>query len=92
MMSSQLDDTPPEEEKALVEWLQKKTPAQRLELGLSLTQANLEHIREDIRQANPNASKEELDLIFVEVNYGKELADRVRTYLARRRGAIEGTL
>ncbi len=91
-MSSQLDDTSPEEEKALIEWLRKKTPSQRLQLGLSLTQANLEHIREDIRQANPNASKEELDLIFVEVNYGKELADRVRTYLARRRGAIEGTL
>jgi hypothetical protein len=84
-MNSELDDTPPEEEKALIEWLRKKTPSQRLELGLSLTQANLERIREDIRQANPNASKEELDLIFVEVNYGEELAERVRTYLARRR-------
>jgi len=84
-MNSQLDDTPPEEEKALVEWLRKKTPAQRLELAMSLTQANLERIREDIRLANPNAGKEELDLIFVEVNYSKELADRVRNYLARRR-------
>lgn len=91
-MNSELDETPPEEEKALIEWLQKKTPAQRLELGLSLTQANIERIREDIRLANPNASKEELDLIFVEVNYGKELADRVRTYLARRREAIEDSL
>ncbi len=84
-MNFQLDDTPPEEEKALIEWLRKKTPSQRLQLGLSLTQANIERIREDIRQANPNASKEELDLIFVEINYGKELADRVRNYLARRR-------
>ena len=84
-MNSQLDDNPPEEEKALVEWLRKKTPAQRLELAMSLTQANLERIREDIRLANPNAGKEELDLIFVEVNYSKELADRVRNYLARRR-------
>lgn len=91
-MNSELDGTPPEEEKALIEWLRKKTPAQRLELGLSLTQANLERIREDIRQANPNASKEELDLIFVEVNYRKELADRVQTYLARRRETIEDTL
>jgi len=41
----------------------------------------LELAREGIRQANPGASEKELKLIFIEVNYGKELANRVQAYL-----------
>ena len=83
-MRTQARDTNPAIEKIQIELLRKTTDVQRLELALSLSQAALELAREGIRRANPGASKEELGLIFVELNYGKELADRVRSYLAKR--------
>ena len=81
---TQSRDTNPAIEKIQIELLRKATVARRLELGFSLSQAALELAREGIRRANPNASKEDLNLIFVELNYGKELANHVRSYLARR--------
>jgi hypothetical protein len=84
-MRTQSPDTSPAIEQIQIELLRKTSPARRLELALSLSQSALELAREGIRKANPNASEEEVGLIFVEVTYGKELADRVRNYLARRR-------
>ncbi len=83
-MRTQARDTNPSIEKVQIELLRKATVARRLELGFSLSQAALELAREGIRRANPDASKENLGLIFVELNYGQELADRVRSYLAGR--------
>ena len=84
-MKTQSPDTHPTIEQIQIELLRKIGPARRLELALSLSQSALELAREGIRKANPNASEEEIGLIFVEVTYGKELADRVRNYLARKR-------
>ena len=84
-MRTQSRDTNPAIEKVQIELLRKASVARRLELAFSLSQAALELAREGIRMANPGVSKENLDLIFVELNYGKELADRVRSYLAGRR-------
>jgi hypothetical protein len=84
-MRTQSSDTSPAIEHIQIELLRKINPARRLELGLSLSQSALELAREGIRKVNPNASEEEIGLIFVEVTYGKELAGRVRNYLARRR-------
>jgi hypothetical protein len=92
MMKTQSRDTHPAIEQIQIELLRKTSPARRLELALSLSQSAIELTREGIRKANPDASKEEIGLIFVEVTYGKELADRVRNYLARRREAIEESL
>ena len=84
-MKTQSRDTHPAIEQIQIELLRKTSPARRLELALSLSQSALELTREGIRTANPDASDEEIGLIFVEVTYGKELADRVRNYLDRRR-------
>ena len=84
-MRTQSRDTHPTIEQIQIELLRKTSPARRLELALSLSQSAIELTREGIRKANPNASEEEVGLIFVEVTYGKELADKVQNYLARRR-------
>lgn len=84
-MRTQSPDTSPAIEQIQIEALRKMRPARRFELALSLSQTAIELAREGIRKANPNASEEEVGLIFVEVTYGKDLADRVRNYLARRR-------
>ncbi len=83
-MRTQSRDTHPEVERVQIELLRKASVARRLELGFALSQEALELAQEGIRRANPNASEEEIRLIFVEVNYGKKLANRVRAYLDTR--------
>ncbi len=83
-MFTQSRDTRPEAELVQIELLRKATTERRLELGLSLSQEALAIARQAIARANPLASEEDQKLLFVEVTYGKELADRVRVYLAGR--------
>jgi len=41
-----------------------------------------------IQRANPEATYDEVELLFVAMNYGEELASRLKVYLAGRK--IEG--
>ena len=77
-------DTHPAAEFVQIELLRKATTERRLELGLSLSQEALGIARQAIAQANPLASEEEQKLLFAEVTYSKDLADRVRAYLIGR--------
>jgi hypothetical protein len=51
---------------------------------MSLSQSAIELSRRAIRRRHPDASEEELGLLFVELHYGRDLADRVRAYLRSR--------
>ncbi|MFL5732227.1 MAG: hypothetical protein ACJ78Q_03420 [Chloroflexia bacterium] len=83
-MRTQSRDTHPDAERVQIELLRRMTVAQRAELMRSLTRTTIQLARRAIRQAHPEASEEEVDLIFIEVHYGRDLADRVRAYLSRR--------
>lgn len=85
-MRTQSSDTSPEAERVQIDLLRKAGEAERIKLALSLIQCAIDQSRQEIRSQHPHASEEELGLLFVEFNYGKELADRVRAYLARRAG------
>jgi len=50
-----------------------------------MSQTMIQASRENIRKLHPDASEEELALIFVELYYGKELAELVRTQMKKRR-------
>ncbi len=80
-MRTQSADTSPEVEKVQVELLRKLTVRERLKLGDRWNKAVMEMIWSTVRRSNPDATEEELDLIFVETLYGKALAERLRTYL-----------
>lgn len=84
-MRTQSSDTSPEAERVQIDLLRKAGEARRIELAFSLTQSAIELSRQGMRRRYPHASEEELNLLFVELNYGKELADRVRTALVRKR-------
>ena len=84
-MRTQSSDTSPEAERIQIDLLRKAGVARRIELTFSLTQSAIELSRQGMRRRYPHASEEELDLLFVELNYGKDLAYRVRTALARKR-------
>jgi len=79
-----LSDTSPEAEKVQIELLRNATNSQRLAMALSMTDLAIRLARRAIARANPGLSQRELDLKFVEIHYGNDLAERVREYLRGR--------
>ena len=80
-MKTLSQDTSPEIELRLIEMLRRQTPTQRLSRTLYLTTVTLNLSRRAIARANPGKSKRELDLLFVEYHYGKDLAERVKKHI-----------
>lgn len=79
-----LNDTSPDAERVQLELLRQATPERRAALALALSQHVAQLARAAIRRANPGASESEIDLQFVALQYGQELADRVRAHLEAR--------
>ena len=85
-MRTQSEDTSPEMERVQIELIRKASPAKLFGLVRSMSQIMMQASRENIRRLHPDANKEELTLIFVELYYGKKLADLVRTQMEKYRG------
>ncbi len=84
-MRTQSMDTSPEAERVQIELLRKASPAKRFGLVRSFSQSLIQASRQTIKQVHPEISQEELDLLYIELYYGKDLATRVRADLERRR-------
>ena len=74
-------DTHPDAEQVQLRLLREATVARRVGLLRSLTQLAVSNSKRAIQRANPKLSQCEQDVLFVELNYGKDLADRVRARL-----------
>jgi hypothetical protein len=83
-MAGMLSDTKPEAEKVWIELWRKATPTERLQRALSVTDMVLRMSRQAIAKARPEMSPRDRDLFWVELNYGRETAQRLREHLARR--------
>jgi hypothetical protein len=79
-----LSDTRPEAEKVQIGLLRKASASQRFARMCSLTAAAISLSRRAIARANPKLNPQELDLKFVEVHHGKQLAADLRRYLETR--------
>ena len=79
-----LSDTHPEARRAQIDLLRKASVAKRLSIMLSLSHTARFLSRRGIQRANPDLSKREVDLRFAELHYGKDLAEKLRTYLTER--------
>jgi hypothetical protein len=84
-MIPQSPDTNPEVERVQIELIRKMSPARKVALVRSLSRTMIQASRENIRSLHPDLSEEELNLLFIELYYGKDLADRVRADLERRK-------
>ena len=84
-MRTQSEDTSLEMERVQIELIRKAPPAKIFGLVRSMSKTLILASRENIRKLHPDASEEELTLIFVELYYGKELANLVRTQMKKRR-------
>jgi len=80
-----LDDTDPEAERVHLRLLRAASPSRRLQLALSLSRTVMSLSRGGLARSQPGVSPEEIALRFVALNYGPQLADDVRGYLAARR-------
>ena len=85
-MRTQSEDTSPEMERVQIELIRKASSAKLFGLVRFMSQTMMQASRENIRRLHPDANKEELTLIFVELYYGKELANLVRTQMEKHRG------
>ena len=81
---SRPSDTTPEAERVQVELLRAAPVARRLHLAFSLSATVISLARRAHVRAKPDASARELDVFFVEVHYGADLARDLRADLERR--------
>jgi len=78
-------DTDPRAEKVQIELIRRLSVAQRISMVRSLSRTTTYLSRRAIRRANPSLSEREVNLLFVELHYGKDLAQRLRSYMERAR-------
>ena len=78
-------DTTPEAEAILIKLLRAKPPTRRLEEAISASNRVAEQCKAAIRRRNPELSEDEVRLRFIELNYGQDLAESVKAYLADKR-------
>ena len=84
-MRTQSEDTSPEMERVQIELIRKATPAKLFGLVRSMSETMIQASIRNIRKLYPDASQEEITLIFVELYYGKKVANLVRSEIERRR-------
>ncbi len=84
-ISTNTRDTTPEAEAVLIQLLRARPATKRLADAVAASNRVAEQCKDAIRQRNPGISEEEVGLRFIEINYGPELANKVRIYLRRNR-------
>jgi hypothetical protein len=80
-----LSDTDSETERVHLELLRNASPARRIRLALSLSSTVMSLSRGGLARRLPDASPEEVGLMFVALHYGADLASELRAELAERR-------
>jgi hypothetical protein len=78
------NDTTPEAEAVQLEILRRKSPTELANLALRLSAHMTALSKRAIREAHPEFSEREVTEMFVEIHYGKELANAVREYQRKR--------
>jgi hypothetical protein len=66
-----------------IELLRQASTAQRFARVRSMSQSAVQLARRAIRRTMPDATEQEVQLAFVELHYGAELAQRLRAFLTR---------
>jgi hypothetical protein len=83
-MPLRLSDTSPAMEEKQISMIRKAGIAERLRRMRSLSRTVIRLSRRAISRAHPSLSQQEIDLIFISLHYGEEIAGRLKTYLQRK--------
>ena len=84
-MICQSPDTTPEAEKVQIELIRASSISRRISRVRSLSQTVMFLSLRAIQRANPSMNEREVNLVFVEYHYGKDIAQRLALYLERKR-------
>ncbi|MFH1038260.1 MAG: hypothetical protein V1789_06280 [PVC group bacterium] len=82
-MNIQTYDTNSSAEKVQLDLLRQASVAERFSLARSLSRTVIRLSRRAIARANPQMNEDEVNLQFISLHYGSDLADRLRDYLKR---------
>ncbi|MEZ6094686.1 MAG: hypothetical protein R3C03_10690 [Pirellulaceae bacterium] len=77
-----INDTALDAEEILIQLIRQQTPTQRVSKAIAASNLAAQQCKDAIRRANPGISEEEVGLRFIELNYGRKLAQEVRLFLA----------
>lgn len=80
-MKTQSIDTNEKTEKVLISIIRKESHSKKLSQVFSLSQMAIQLSKRAIRRANPNLDDNEINLLFIELHYGRDLANKVKQYL-----------
>lgn len=80
-MVTQSPDTSIYMEAALIRLVRQASPAEKMSQVRSLSQTVMQLSKRAIARSNQRLSEQEVNLKFVALHYGKELADRLQDYL-----------
>ena len=80
-------DTSPEARAVQLELLRRMSPDERLEKTFSLSNGLRRMAMDAIRRRHPDFDEEQVRIKFIELTYGKDLAEGVRLW--RRGGQVE---
>lgn len=84
-MKPQSLDTNLKAEAVQIQLICRVSVAQRIARMRALTASLMRLSKRAIRRANPEASQDELDVLFVKYHYGDALAARLQAYLQERK-------
>jgi hypothetical protein len=82
-MKNIFSDTHPKIEKIWIEMIRTKSHQQKYQQTCTLSHNAISLSKRAIQRANPGATKRELDLLFVEYHYGKNLSSQLKTFLEK---------
>lgn len=78
-------DTSPEADAVITQLTLQQEPSKRLARAVAASNRVARQCKAAILRTNPEISSQEVNLRFIELNYGRELADNVRNFLAGNR-------
>ena len=76
-------DTDPKIEKLQLDLFRTAGTAKKITCLRDLSSTMMQLSYRAIKRAHPELSERELDLLFVKLHYGKNIADRLRAYLEK---------
>ena len=78
-------DTSSEADAVLVQLILRQEPSERLAGAVAASNRVAQQCKDAVQRANPGLSSQEVELRFIELNYGLEMANQVRTFLVGKR-------
>ena len=84
MTPKAVQDTPPGIERVQIELLRRAGPVRRAALACAMTATATILSRRAIQRAHPEWNDHDVNLFWLEVHYGRDLAAKVRHYMEAR--------